>query len=293
MPASPDLCQEELQTVPLTRPVGRVTGPRRQEVTARLFAQIADTTSAVERKRLRDQVVLVNMGVARAIALGYRGRGIATEDLVQVAAIGLIKAAKRFDLSFDRDFLSYAVPTIRGEVKRHFRDFGWAVRPTRSIQELQPLVRNAASELEQRLQRSPTVAEVAAEIGVDMDMVTESLAADGCFRPSSLDVRVGDAGSTSLGDRLCVDDRGFARAEARMVLGPAVRKLTGRERRILELRFIHGWTQQQIGEDIGITQMQVSRLLTAILAKLRADLTAPTTGARPAPGGDGRQSARA
>ena len=187
-------------------------------------------------------------------------RGIGKDDLMQAAYVGLVKAVQGFDPSFERDFLSYAVPTVTGEVKRYFRDYGWTVRPPRRVQELQAQISRASSELSQTLHRSPKPSEVAEFLSVDVDSVIEALAADGCFTPASLDVPVGE------------DDADLGRAEARILLAPAVRRLAPRDRRILELRFFHGWTQEQIAGDIGVTQMQVSRLLARILSDLRAEL---------------------
>lgn len=245
----------------------------RSELTARLLSQIADTDDELERKRLRDEVVVINMGVARAITARYRDRGIAHEDLLQAAYVGLVKAVQGFDPSFERDFLSYAVPTVTGEVRRYFRDFGWTVRPPRRVQELQSQISRASAELFQTLHRSPKPSEVAEHLSLDVESVIEALAADGCFTPASLDVPVGDDGSGSLGELLGEDDEDLSRAEVRLMLVPAVRKLKPRDRRIVELRFFHGWTQEQIAQDIGVTQMQVSRLLSRILADLRTDLS--------------------
>lgn len=254
-------------------PTGVVPEADRSEITARLLRQIADTSDELESKRLRDEVVVLNMGVARAIAARYRDRGIGKDDLMQAAYVGLVKAVQGFDPSFERDFLSYAVPTVTGEVKRYFRDFGWTVRPPRRVQELQAQISRASSELSQTLHRSPKPSEVADYLGVEVDTVIEALAADGCFTPASLDVPVGEDGSTSLAEVLGSDDADMGRAEARVVLAPVVRRLSERDRRILELRFFHGWTQEQIAGDIGVTQMQVSRLLARILSDLRAELT--------------------
>ena len=271
MTASPELHEQDLTTQPVSTDL--VPEADRSEITARLLAQIAETTDDVERKRLRDEVVVLNMGVARAIAARYRDRGIAKDDLLQAAYVGLVKAVQGFDPSYERDFLSYAVPTVTGEVKRYFRDFGWTVRPPRRIQELQAQISRASTELSQTLHRSPKPSEVASYLSIDVDSVVEALAADGCFTPASLDVPVGEDGSTSLGELLGADDADLGRAEARIRLGPAVRKLKPRDRRILELRFFHGWTQEQIAGDIGVTQMQVSRLLSRILSDLRTELS--------------------
>ena len=273
MSASPELQDAELQDAAIeTTPVQSVHEADRSEITARLLAEVSETSDELERKRLRDEVVVLNMGVARAIAARYRDRGIGKEDLMQAAYVGLVKAVQGFDPSYERDFLSYAVPTVTGEVKRYFRDFGWTVRPPRRVQELQAQISRASSELSQTLHRSPKPSEVAEFLAVEVQSVIEALAADGCFTPASLDVPVGEDGSTSLGELLGGEDADLGRAEARILLAPAVRRLAPRDRRILELRFFHGWTQEQIAGDIGVTQMQVSRLLARILGDLRAEL---------------------
>jgi RNA polymerase sigma-B factor len=247
--------------------------PDRGATTARLLEQLHATTDEREKAALRAEVVVLNMGVARAIAHRYRQRGLAEDDLVQAAYVGLVKAANGFDPSHERDFLSYAVPTVTGEVKRYFRDFGWAVRPPRRVQELQGQIAKVSAELTQKLGRSPRPSEVAEHVGLDVESVIEALAADGAFTPASLDVPVGEDGAATLGDLMPEEDTDFGSAEARVTLGPAVRKLAPRDRRILELRFFEGWTQEQIAKDIGVTQMQVSRLLSRILKELRAELT--------------------
>ena len=241
--------------------------------TARLLDELHHTDDEAEKATLRAEVVVLNMGVARAIAHRYRQRGLAEDDLVQAAYVGLVKAANGFDPSHERDFLSYAVPTVTGEVKRYFRDFGWTVRPPRRVQELQGSIAKTSSEMTQTMGRSPRPSEVATRLGLDVEQVIEALAADGAFTPASLDVPVGEDGAATLGDLLPDEEVEFASAEARVVLGPAVRRLARRDRRILELRFFEGWTQEQIAQDIGVTQMQVSRLLSRILKDLRAELS--------------------
>jgi RNA polymerase sigma-B factor len=250
----------------------RTDRPTRAEDTARLLAAASGTIDAAERHRLLDEVVLLNMGVANALAARYRHRGVSIEDLRQVAYMALVKAAQGFDSANGHEFLSYAVPTIRGEIKRHFRDHGWSVRPPRRIQELQGRIATADCELSAELGRSPRPAEVADHLDAPLDDVLEALAANGCFTPTSLDRPVGIDGVTSIGEMLGDEDRGRDAAEARLVLGPVVRNLSERDRRILMLRFFRGWTQQEIAEDIGVTQMQVSRLLSRILTDLRREL---------------------
>lgn len=227
-----------------------------------------------EHDRLVEELVLINLGVAHAIAMRYRGRGLNPEDLDQVARLGLVKAAHGFDTSRQNDFLAYAVPTIRGEVRKHFRDQGWMVRPPRRIQELQSRIAAAGAELTQTLGRSPRPSEVAKHLGEDLEEVQDALAADGCFSPSSLDRPAReDGGTATVGDLIPDDDRDQQAAEARVTLAPVVRRLSARDRRILHLRFFNGWTQEEIARDIGVTQMHVSRLLARILADLREELS--------------------
>ncbi|MGH3470520.1 MAG: sigma-70 family RNA polymerase sigma factor [Nocardioidaceae bacterium] len=243
----------------------------RAEITARLLAAIADETDEHERKLLQDEVVVVNMSVARSVAARYRGRGISSDDLFQVAYVGLVMAARGFDPAYEKNFLSYAVPTITGHLKRHFRDQAWAVRPPRRIQDLQPLLTRAANELLQKLSARPTSKQLAKYLGVSDEEVVEALTAGGCFSPASLDAMFGHEGWGLFGDR----DPDLERAEVRMMLAPAVRRLGERDRLILCLRFFSGWSQQQIGDELGVTQMQVSRLLARILGELRASLSEP------------------
>jgi RNA polymerase sigma-B factor len=244
----------------------------RTTLTNRLLAEAAAATDPVERKRLHDEVVVLNAGVANAIASRYRGRGVATDDLTQIAFLGMWKAIQRFDPSFERDFLSYAVPTIKGEIKRHFRDNGWSVRPPRRIQELQGRMSAALEQLTQDLSRTPRPGEVAQFLEVPLEDVVEALSADGCFTPTSLDTPVGAEDAGTLGELLGSEEEHLSAAEARVMLAPAVRSLGERDRRILYLRFFKQWTQEQIATDIGVTQMQVSRLLARILRDLRGQL---------------------
>lgn len=221
--------------------------------------------------------IRAHMGLARSISRRYRGRGIPTEDLEQVAYLGLVKAVNGFDPGLGNNFLSYAVPTIRGEIRRHFRDQGWTVRPPRSIQELQARVTAAEEELWQTLGRSPRADEVADHLGEDPERVLEAVAATGCFSPASLDWAMtseDDGGmQETLADRLGDHDRGYDEAEARSMVSPLLRELGTREKRILQLRFSEGRTQAEIGADLGVTQMQVSRLLAKMLLGLREQLT--------------------
>jgi RNA polymerase sigma-B factor len=237
----------------------------------------AATASPDRRRALLDEVVEINMGVARSVASRYFRRGIDQDDILQVAYVALTRAARDFDAGRHRDFLAYAVPTMRGEIKKHFRDHGWTVRPPRRIQEMQQRISACESELVHALGRSPRPSEIADHLGADVDDVVEALGSDGCFTPSSLDRPVaGQDGSTavSLADLLGDLDPDQPAAEARATLAPVVRRLKERDRRILFLRFFEDRTQQEIADELGVTQMQVSRLITRIMRDLRRDLGA-------------------
>jgi RNA polymerase sigma-B factor len=249
--------------------ISRQTDP---ETSTTLLRRASTQDDPVERTRLQDEVVLLHIGLARAIAARYRGRGIAEDDLFQAAAMALLKAARSFDPARGTPFLSYAVVTMTGEVKRQFRDFGWMVRPPRSVQNLQSEVSRAQRELTQQLGRSPRVREVAGHLDVPEEQVLEALAADGCFHPASLDTPVAGPGSAPLGDLIGDHDRALTQAETRAMLAPAVRALPETERRVLYLRFFREWTQSQIAREIGTTQMQVSRILSRMLAVLHDQL---------------------
>ncbi len=254
-------------------PLEKVTARNRTAVSQRLLERAAQETDPLERKRLQDEVVVLHMGLARAIAARYRGRGIADDDLSQAASMALLKAARNFDASMGVEFLSYAVVTMKGEVKRQFRDYGWMVRPPRPIQKLQADVSRAQGELTHQLGRSPRVKEVAAHLGVPEEDVVEALSADGCYTPTSLDTPVGADGSGVLGELLPSDDSAMSEAEARIMLAPAVKALPEREREILYLRFFKQQTQAQIAKEVGVTQMQVSRILARVLVQLRGQLS--------------------
>jgi RNA polymerase sigma-B factor len=259
---------------------------QRRDRTARALAAIADADSGSRREELRDYVVRINMGVARTVAGRYFSRGIDEDDLVQVAYMALTRAVRDFDPERHKDFLSYAVPTIRGELKKHFRDHGWMVRPPRRVQEAQARITSAEGTLFQKLGRAPRPSEIAKHLEMDGDHVIEALAADGCFSPSSLDRPVttrGDEGGVALLDFIGETDSAAPAAEARVVLGPVLRRLKDRDRQIVYLRFFEQKSQQEIGEEIGVTQMQVSRLLARILRDLREQLsTSQPTGAEQA-----------
>lgn len=251
-----------------------LTRAERAEQTRDLLEEVARTNDPEHAAELRERVVVINRGVAEAVAARYRQRGVALDDLHQVAFEGLTKAVMRFDPEQRNDLLTYAVPTIRGELQRHFRDHGWTVRPPRRIQETQWLVGQAVERLTQELEREPTAAEVAAELDIPVDEYRETVAAFGCFQPTSLDQPAGADSAASMGDLIAAEDDDTGASEARVTLAPVVRRLPERDRRILYLRFFEDRTQEEIGRDLGVTQMQVSRLLGRILGTLREELRA-------------------
>jgi RNA polymerase sigma-B factor len=235
----------------------------------------ARASRGAARARYEDEVIALNMVVASDVARRYHGRGIPAEDIDQVAYLGLVKAVRGFDAAVGEDFLSYAVPTLRGEIRRYFRDSGWAVRPPRAVQEAQAQVTAAEAELTQRLGRSPRPAEIAAHLDAPPTLVVDALSANGCFTPDSLDAPRPDGESVeSPIERMGDLDPGFASAEARLALRPLMASLPTRERRIIEMRYFENRTQAQIGAEVGVSQEQVSRLLNGILRKLRTSLAA-------------------
>lgn len=249
-----------------------VSRAERSVRTAALLDRAASCRDETERDELLNQVILLNRGVAEAVASRYQGRGISRDDLRQVAYEGLTKAVRRFDPETRNDLLTFAVPTIRGELLRHFRDHGWSVRPPRRVQELQWRVNQTIDELEQQLGREPTDAEIKQSLGISDDDYREAIEAFGCFQPTSLEQPASTDSTSSLGDFIPEDDTETAASEARVILSPVVRRLPERDRRILQLRFFEDLTQAEIGEDLGVTQMQVSRLLSRILDELRSEL---------------------
>jgi RNA polymerase sigma-B factor len=243
----------------------------RADRTRVLLEAAANSDSTTERQALQDRAIRENMVVAAQIAARYRKRGIPPEDLEQVAYMALVKAVQRYEHAPDRDFLSFAVPTIRGEVRRYFRDLGWSIRPTRKIQDAQRRITEAEGDLSQTLGRSPRPSEIAKHLDMDLDLVTEALAANGCFQPSSLEVPVTE-GHVSIADSLSENEGGYDTVEARAMLKPLLEHLTERERLMLEMRFFRNATQAEIGKVLGVTQMQVSRLLSDLMARLRDQL---------------------
>jgi RNA polymerase sigma-B factor len=244
----------------------------RAQETLRLLKAAARESSEEERRRLYGEAVVLNMEVAESVARRYAHRGEPLADLVQVACVGLTKAARGFDPERGHDFLSYAVPSMSGEIKRYFRDHGWTIRPPRRIQEVRQQISGAVAELSQDLGRSPRPSELAKHLGVDVGDIEEALATEDAYAPASLDDRGPDSDGMPLVESLSYEDLDLRRMEVIATLGPAVQKLGARERHILFLRFFHGWKQREIADKLGVSQMQVSRLLSRTLATLRAEI---------------------
>ncbi|EKX67548.1 SigB/SigF/SigG family RNA polymerase sigma factor [Streptomyces ipomoeae] len=251
--------------------------------TAEAFARLARLPAGTERNSLRDELVRAWLPMAERIAVRYGRRGEPLEDLYQVAALGLVKAVDHYDPDRGRAFAAYAVPTVTGEIKRHFRDHTWALHVPRRVQDLRNRVRRAARELAQTTPgRAPTIAEIAdhahlseAEVRAGMDALT-------CFATLSLDAEMPGTDGYSLVDGLGGAEPGYDAIVDRLAVGPYLRRLPERERTILYLRFFGGMTQSRIAQQLGISQMHVSRLLSRCCAQLREEVLAETAEARAA-----------
>ena len=239
-----------------------------------LFVQLVDTPEGTDDHQCaRDELVRLHLPLVEHLARRFAGRGEPLDDLVQVGTIGLIKAVDRFDTERGVEFSTYATPTIVGEIKRHFRDKGWAIRVPRRLQELRLTLTGATEDLSHALGRAPTVAELAAKIGVSEEVVLEGLESANAYSTVSLDAGAdGDGGTATVLDSIGGDDEALDGVVYRESLRPLLAKLPSRERHILMLRFFRGMTQSQIAAEVGISQMHVSRLLAKTLAELREGL---------------------
>ncbi|GIM97167.1 hypothetical protein Ato02nite_089600 [Paractinoplanes toevensis] len=233
------------------------------------------------RADLRRRAIEAWLPMALRLGRRYAGRGENIDDLQQVATVGLIKAVDRFDTEYGEDFVGFAVPTILGELRRHFRDRAWSVRVPRRVQEMRMAISGANAALSQTLNRLPTVADIARHLGVDEEAVLEGLEGGRAFRATSLSTPVNDEGTVELIDRLAEEDHGYDLVEIQLALGSALDRLSARERRVLILRFWGNQNQARIAEQIGVSQMQVSRILSSALARLRTDLDAEPAARRP------------
>jgi RNA polymerase sigma-B factor len=254
--------------------------PRPQPVRERghardLFERLAELPAGdEERLRIRGELVEIHLPLVEYLARRFRNRGEWLDDLTQVATIGLIKSIDRFDLARGVEFSTYATPTIVGEIKRHFRDKGWAVRVPRRLQELKLALTKAIGELAQKEGRAPTIAELAAHLQMSEEEVLEGLESANAYSTVSLDAPdSGDEDAPAVAESLGMLDDALESVEYRESLKPLLERLQPREKRILLLRFFGNMTQSQIATELGISQMHVSRLLARTLAQLREGLT--------------------
>jgi RNA polymerase sigma-B factor len=217
----------------------------------------------------RERLLLELMPLVRALASRYAGRGEPLEDLVQVGALGLIKAVDRFDVERGVEFSSYAVPTIVGEIRRHFRDKAWALHVPRRLKELSVRLSRVLDQLTTELGRSPTIAELAEATGVEEEEVIDALESAHAYSTRSLQAPFDEEGDDNLFDRLGDDEPGYVEVEDGSLVDAGLDALNERERRIVELRFFAEMTQSQIAAELGISQMHVSRLLRRALGIMR------------------------
>ncbi|MFD3540057.1 RNA polymerase sigma factor SigF [Streptomyces sp. NPDC058662] len=247
--------------------------PRDRSGARALFIELrALPDGSAERAELRNRLVRMHLPLVEHLARRFRNRGEPLDDLTQVATIGLIKSVDRFDPDRGVEFSTYATPTVVGEIKRHFRDKGWAVRVPRRLQELRLSLTTATAELSQQHGRSPTVHELAERLGISEEEVLEGLESANAYSTLSLDVPDTDDESPAVADTLGSEDEALEGVEYRESLKPLLEGLPPREKRILLLRFFGNMTQSQIAQEVGISQMHVSRLLARTLAQLREKL---------------------
>ncbi len=237
-------------------------------------ARVAELWDRRDQPAVRDELITTYRPLAQRLARRFRGRGEAYDDLLQSASIGLINAVDRFDPDYGVKFTTYATRTIVGELKRHLRDRAWSVRVPRGLQEAALEAGRTREHLSHRLGRSPTLAELAAEMGRPVEEVVEALEAGSAYTAASLDRPVGDddGSGATVGDLIGVDDLDMQLTERWPDVAEAIRRLPERERVILYLRFFEDMTQTEIAERVGISQMHVSRLLRKALEALRSDV---------------------
>ena len=240
--------------------------PDQRDELRQMFVDFAESRDRGLRRRL----IEAHLGLAEYLARRFSNRGEPLDDLIQVASVGLLKAVDRFEPNRGVEFSTYATHTIVGELKRHFRDKGWAVRAPRRMQELYLRLGKILGTLSQELGRSPTIPELATEAAVTEEEVLEALEAGQAYRFASLDAPSGQEEGETMAAQLGTEDKGLADAERRASLSPLLARLPEREQTILHLRFFEGLTQSDIAARLGISQMHVSRLLARSLAELRS-----------------------
>ena len=250
-------------------PAASVT-PQREEL-RRLHRRYTETDDPQERDRIRDRLVRGYESLVHFLARRFQNRGEPLEDIVQVGFLGLIKAIERFDPELGNEFTTFATPTILGEIRRYFRDKGWAIRFPRRLQELYQQVVRTNEELKNQLNRQPTVAEVAERLHVEPDDVLEAMEMSTAMTPVSIDATIGtgEDGGRQLGEAVGTEDPNLDRVEMRQVLERAMQHLNERERRIMIMRFFEEMSQAEVAKRLGISQMHVSRLQRAALEQLR------------------------
>jgi RNA polymerase sigma-B factor len=239
---------------------------------AAIDADLPNTGLTVSERRTRDELVTSHLGLAHQLARRFSNRGEAHDDLVQVASLALVRAAERYDPDRGIMFSTFAAASIIGELKRHFRDRGWAVRAPRRLQELLLEIGSTIDRLGQEMGRTPTVPELAREVRASESDVLEALEAGQSYRTSSLDAR--DREGQTMADALGEEDAGFNSVENHSALAKAMEALSARDRAIVRLRFVDGLSQSEIAGRLGVSQMQISRLLAASMRQLRSNIEA-------------------
>ncbi|MFC2376741.1 MAG: RNA polymerase sigma factor SigF [Lancefieldella sp.] len=250
------------------RRISRGTPAWDKDRTRKLFVQYQETHDS----EVRDQLIVSHLNLVRFLASKFKNRGEPLDDLIQVGTIGLIKAIDRFDPSRGLEFTTYATPTIMGEIKRHFRDKGWSVRVPRRLQELSAKVNQVTDELTTELQRSPSIDEIAKKLEVSVDEVLEAMESSGAY--SSVPLEGGGSSvdgdeAPSIIDQYITEDEALAGSDDRIVLEDAIADFSPREQEIIRMRFVEGLTQVEIAEKLGISQVQVSRLLRRTLKRIQ------------------------
>ncbi|MFG2572379.1 RNA polymerase sigma factor SigF [Streptomyces sp. NPDC048481] len=260
-------------TPPASAPAPQAHVPADRSGARAMFVELRKLQDgSPEYAEMRNQLVRMHLPLVEHLARRFRNRGEPLDDLTQVATIGLIKSVDRFDPERGVEFSTYATPTVVGEIKRHFRDKGWAVRVPRRLQELRLALTTATAELSQQHGRSPTVHELAEKLAISEEEVLEGLESANAYSTLSLDVPDTDDESPAVADTLGAEDEALEGVEYRESLKPLLEDLPPREKRILLLRFFGNMTQSQIAQEVGISQMHVSRLLARTLAQLREKL---------------------
>lgn len=260
-----------LMTTRTDQPVDATTASssRSHERVEELLRQMRQCTDPARRAELEEAAVLTSLRLAESVACRYLGRGLEYDDLLQVARLALVKAVRRYRPGVGASFAAFAVPTIAGEVKRHFRDCGWTVRPPRRLQEFKAKLAAQEERLLQELHREPSLADLADALSVSPAAVTEAQISAAAYSALSLDCpTTGQERPEAAGS---MPDE-FAAMELREALRAALAKLTPRDRQLVRLRFVDELTQAEVGRVLGVSQMQVSRLLAAVLQQLRAEL---------------------